>query len=99
MIAAMDNVRQKDMKDKSIVAIVALTIGSSVGYLSFNAGDTGQSNRTSTKSVFLPCLSVVLTGSVAYWYLRHKRREMRLRLEEDEAREFFSRKSASGNKY
>jgi hypothetical protein len=43
--------------------------------------------------------AAAIVGPASYWYIRRRRREARLRLEEDEARAFFSMKSASGNKY
>jgi hypothetical protein len=100
--AALERVREQDKRERCGTAMVALVMGTTAGYVSSKFSNDG-GERTPRESVLLALLHAVSTvgisGSASYWYIRRRRRETRLKSEEDEARAFFSKKSASGNKY
>jgi hypothetical protein len=43
--------------------------------------------------------TMVISASALYWYIHHARNTMRRLYEEKDARVFFSKTSATGNKY
>ena len=102
LIAAMERVRKEDGRDRRSAAAIALVIGTMAGYISSKSSSEGGTftSRASGLLTLLHDASIAaMTGSASYWYIRRRRREIRLQREEDGARAFFSKKSASGNKY
>ena len=102
LIAAMERVREEDGRDRRSAVAIALVIGTMAGHISSKSSDKGgaYTSRVSGLVTLLHDASdAAMTGSASYWYIRRRRREIRLQREEDEARAFFSKKSASGNKY
>ena len=89
---AVECTREQDTKEKGSAIVFALGVGASVGYVS--------SRSTKSDTSLLRSISTsVISASASYWYIQRARRKLRQRREEREAREFFSKKSASGNKY
>jgi hypothetical protein len=103
LIAAMERVREEDGRDRRSAVAIALVIGTMAGHISSKSSIKGGGAYTSRVSGLVTLLhdasDAAMTGSASYWYIRRRRREIRLQREEDEARAFFSKKSASGNKY
>jgi hypothetical protein len=106
LAAALRRVRDQDGRERRSAAAIALFLGATAGYVVSSSGVSNEGGaRTSSRdgsllALLLRAVSTVATASSAsYWYIRRRRREDRLRLEEDQARAFFSKKSASGNKY
>jgi len=97
--------RDQDTKDKSTALVIALGLGTAVGYVVSSKSSSSVERRRETKSDTTLALLVrnvstaIISASVSYWYLQRTRRRMRQCREEKEARVFFSKKSASGNKY
>ena len=106
LAAALRRVRDQDGRERRSAAAIALFLGATAGYVVSSSGVSNEggamtsSRDGSLLALLLRAVSTVATASSAsYWYIRRRRREDRLRLEEDQARAFFSKKSASGNKY
>jgi len=91
-----------------------VAVGAAVGYVTSKSSTTRGSNRDAyggggddataksdgTMAYMLRGVSTAAISAYAsYWYLRRSRSRIRQRREEREARAFFSKKSASGNKY
>ena len=92
---AVMRVRDADAKDRKSSMLVAAAIGFVVGYSAWE-----EKRNTIKESISMNCavrMSIVTTAS--YWYMRYLKNAKRRMCEEKDAREFFSKKSASGNKY
>ena len=79
-------------------------VGTSSSHDSFVRGSKSDTKRagnatTDILSLLRSVSIMAISTSASYWYLRCLRNEIRRRREERDARDFFSRKSASGNKY
>ncbi len=83
--------RKEDAADRNGAAVVAAAIGVGVSLASFDK----TRGKMSIRSVVIPTLSAV----ASYCCLRHLKNRIRKHRDEMEARVFFSKKSASGNKY
>ncbi|KAL7439952.1 hypothetical protein ACHAXM_012137 [Skeletonema potamos] len=94
-------VRKEDSADRRSAAAVAAAIGVSVGFSSYDRTKATSSKEGSGNIIELFCSVAMTTISAAasYCYLRHLKERMRQYRNEMEARDFFSKKSASGNKY
>ncbi|KAL3822753.1 hypothetical protein ACHAXA_008056 [Cyclostephanos tholiformis] len=100
LTAIVERLRNEDGRDRRSAIAIALVIG--VGYVSSkfcNEGGAYVSREYGLLALLQDASAAAITGSASYWYIRRRRREMRLQCEEDGARAFFSKKSASGNKY
>lgn len=105
----LQQVRQEERRDSNQARLVASAIGFAVGYVttldkSAFVGKDRQSKAKEKQTIdgmsFLSSVSFgIISASASYWYLRYLRCEIRRRREEKDAREFFSKKSASGNRY
>jgi len=97
--------RGQDTKEKRTALAIALGLGTAVGYVVSSKSSSSGERRRETKSDATLALLVrnvstaIISASASYWYLQRARRRMRQFREEKEARVFFSKKSASGNKY
>ena len=90
--------REEDIADRNRAAVVAAAIGAGAGFASFDRAREKKSNNEvfeMIRSVAIPTIS----ATASYFYLRHLKNRIRQHRDEMEAREFFSKKSASGNKY
>ena len=90
--------RKEDIADRNRIAVVAAAIGAGAGFASFDRAREKKSNNEvfeMIRSVAIPTIS----ATASYFYLRHLKNRIRQHRNEMEAREFFSKKSASGNKY
>ena len=90
--------REEDIADRNRAAVVAAAIGLGAGFASFDRAREKKSNNEvfeMIRSVSIPTIS----ATASYFYLRHLKNRIRQHRDEMEAREFFSKKSASGNKY
>eukprot|EP00580_Thalassiosira_gravida_P017288 CAMPEP_0201665222 /NCGR_PEP_ID=MMETSP0494-20130426/6435_1 /ASSEMBLY_ACC=CAM_ASM_000839 /TAXON_ID=420259 /ORGANISM="Thalassiosira gravida, Strain GMp14c1" /LENGTH=647 /DNA_ID=CAMNT_0048144133 /DNA_START=12 /DNA_END=1955 /DNA_ORIENTATION=- len=114
LVGAVRSTREKDARDKASASRVAVAVGAAVGYVTSKSSTTRGSNRDAyggggddataksdgTMAYMLRGVSTAAISAYAsYWYLRRSRSRIRQRREEREARAFFSKKSASGNKY
>eukprot|EP00985_Skeletonema_marinoi_P002400 scaffold1004_cov116-Skeletonema_marinoi.AAC.2 len=89
--------RKEDDVDRNRAAAVAAAIGVGAG---FACSDSTKAKSSSDiveliRAVAIPTMSAV----ASYCYLRHLKNKIRQHRDEMEARDFFSKKSASGNKY
>jgi len=96
--------RDQDTKENSTALVIALGLGSAVGYVvssksSSSSGGRREAKSDTTLALLRNVSTAIISASVSYWYLQRTRRVMRQVREEKEARVFFSKKSASGNKY
>jgi hypothetical protein len=99
---AVKRVRDDSRKESKNSLILATVMGFFVGYTSYN-----ESKRTSLEAQYASNKSqtvcdvskMVLSTVGSYFYLRCLKNHMRYKREQRDAREFFSKKSASGNKY
>jgi hypothetical protein len=99
---AVQRVRNEDARERKSSRLVGVAIGCLVGCASYyECSQTKQELRTGTDQTKLVhgLVKAAITASVSHWYLRFLKNERRKKLEEKDARQFFSRKSASGNKY
>ena len=110
LLRAVQHVRKEERRDGTKAIIVASVIGVGAGYVSClnngKADKVGGSDSLTEKLAGVTGLSLLrsisiaaISASASYCYHRYLRNEMRRRREEKDAREFFSKKSASGNKY
>eukprot|EP00569_Conticribra_weissflogii_P003614 CAMPEP_0171346754 /NCGR_PEP_ID=MMETSP0878-20121228/25867_1 /TAXON_ID=67004 /ORGANISM="Thalassiosira weissflogii, Strain CCMP1336" /LENGTH=734 /DNA_ID=CAMNT_0011850545 /DNA_START=131 /DNA_END=2335 /DNA_ORIENTATION=+ len=105
----LQQVRQEERRDSNQARLVSSVIGIAVGYVTtldksaFIGKDRqfeAKEKQTMDGMSFLRSVSFgIISASASYWYLRYLRSEIRRRREEKDAREFFSKKSASGNRY
>jgi TRAP-type C4-dicarboxylate transport system permease small subunit len=82
--------------------LVGAAIGFIVGSVSYNKDRTNNLENNATINITALIRGVVkmaMTASVSYWYIQFLKNERRRIREEKDARQFFSKKSASGNKY
>ena len=92
---AVMRVRDADAKDRKSSMLVATAIAFVVGCSAWT-----EKSNTINKSTSLNCaVRMTITATASYCYLRFLKNEKRRSCEEKDAREFFSTKSASGNKY
>jgi len=89
--------RKEDAVDRNRAAAVAAAIGVGAG---FACSDSTKAKSSCDiveliRTVAIPTMSAV----ASYCYLRHLKNKIRQHRDEMEARDFFSKKSASGNKY
>ncbi|KAL3801766.1 hypothetical protein HJC23_001162 [Cyclotella cryptica] len=102
---AVKRVREEDVRERKSAMFVAVVIGFGVGCVSSHDWVSRRSSQQrNTKSIDMMVLlssavSMAISTSASYWYLRFLKNEARRKREEKDAREFFSKKSASGNKY
>ncbi|KAL7500144.1 hypothetical protein ACHAWT_008627 [Skeletonema menzelii] len=89
--------RQEDAVDRNRAVVVAAAIGVGAGFVSFDKarGKSSIELIEMIRSVAIPTIS----ATASYFYLRHLRNSIRQHRDEMEARDFFSKKSASGNNY
>ena len=89
--------RQEDAVDRNRAVVVAAAIGVGAGFASFDKarGKSSIELIEMIRSVAIPTIS----ATASYFYLRHLRNSIRQHRDEMEARDFFSKKSASGNNY
>jgi len=104
-------IRQQDMNDRGSAMLIAFGMGATAGYAVSSksrsdkshicpAGGMGRASEcTDTMPLLRSISTMAISASASYWYIRQARSKMRQQREEKEAREFFSKKSASGNKY
>ena len=102
---AVKRVREEDVKERKSAMFVSAVIGFGVGCVSsydrVSRRGNDQRNISSIDSMTLlrGAVSMAISGTASYCYLRFLKNATRRRREEKDAREFFSMKSASGNKY
>lgn len=99
---AVQSARDEDGRERRRSMLVAAGIGVVAGCAMSKSSDGSGTVGATAKSDSLRTLHTIATGAistVSYWYLQRTRDEMRQQREEKEARAFFSKKSASGNKY
>jgi hypothetical protein len=99
---AVQRVRNEDARERKSSRLVGAAIGCIVGCVSYyDCSHTTQESRYGTNQTKLVhgLVKAAISASASYWYLRFLKNERRKKLEEKDARQFFSRKSASGNKY
>ena len=90
--------RAVDRRERNGAMAIALGIGAIAGYST--AGSKSGASKGSEKSTLLRSIAtMVVSTSASYWYLQRSRSKARQQREKREARVFFSKKSASGNKY
>jgi len=114
LAAAVRFTRGQDRVERRSAAVLSLGMGSIVGYVTFattnntaskllssnnNEGHATQKTDSTTMAMLWGLSTTMLSTAASYWYLQHARRKLRQSREEKEARIFFSKKSASGNKY
>ncbi len=74
--------------------------GGGVGTALLSWEDKGSGSLSASELLLLrTARAAAIAGPALYWYIQQRWRDARLQLKEDEARAFFSIKSASGNKY
>ena len=100
---AVKRVRDEDTKERKSSLFVAAALGLIAGCSSLRQ-PRSTTTQMSTNSLNRPSLvtglaMLAITTASSYCYLRFLKNERRRILEEKDARLFFSKKSASGNKY
>jgi len=106
---AVHYIRDQDKNDRGSAMVIAMGIGATAGYVSSKSsdgsnnagfGEVGETAKSTDVMALLRSIStMVISASASYWYLQRARSRMRQQRDEKEARVFFSKKSASGNKY
>jgi hypothetical protein len=95
--------RKEDSIDRNKAAAVATAIGIGVGVASYDRTRAKSGSTSGERSIMMEMFDIVATITISsgasYLYIRHLKKRMRQHKEEMEARDFFSKKSVSGNKY
>ena len=94
---AILEVRDLDSAERKRTIAVAFTIGLGAGIASSNS--TRQKGNSDIVGVIKAAAVQTISAVASYFFLRSFRSRIRQHRDEMEARDFFSKKSASGNKY
>lgn len=99
---AVKRVRDEDTKEQKSSRLIAAALGFVAGCTSLRQPkSTAQmsTNAIDRTPLVTGLVMLAFTTTTSYYYLRFLKNERRRILEEKDARVFFSKKSASGNKY
>ena len=96
---ALECTRQIEKKERCSATAIALGVGATAGYVSWNKSKEGISAKSDTLSLLRSVSALVISTSALYCYIHYARDSMRRLREEGDARLFFSKASATGNKY
>ncbi len=93
-------VREEDAADRNRAAAVAAAIGVGAGFASYDPkAKTSKEGSGDITELICSVAITTISATASYCYLRHLKDTIRQHRNEMEARDFFSQKSASGNKY
>mmetsp|Transcript_29007 Transcript_29007/g.69936 ORF Transcript_29007/g.69936 Transcript_29007/m.69936 type:complete len:192 (-) Transcript_29007:906-1481(-) len=100
-VARDDYIRERNGAIAIVLGINAVIAGYYASYKTTSPGREGGTVRSDRSTADLLRTSALSAMNAAgmYWCLRRARDTMRRKWEEKEARNFFSKKSASGNRY
>jgi len=95
---AVEYTRHQEWKDRRSAVTIALGVGAAAGYVASNRSKelTAESDKL---GLLRSVSTMVISASALYWYIHHARSTTRRLYEEKDARVFFSKASATGNKY